>query len=310
MRASWGLKAYKESSAFFAPCLQPSAHGRCVEVLEAEDADMLQNLVHALREPLKDPVARSMQDELRGTASRQLPRAQNKQKFETLASLFGLEEERRPDFVAEVTPKTLDAKGVAEVIYRLGGRRCVPQHILNALTGSARQEIARAATEVCEAFARYTECRLPRQNAPNFSSARARGCDILAHREVGELCYFLLRDADRIMRETAPTYFELVQAIPCQLQTELSPEAAFDELDKLRGPNYAFVGQMWEKEGRVHASLNVWNDKLEIIPLPSFRLLQMAVVTHPKARLEREAFPVSLREVPRSAKWVFLINSH
>ena len=48
-------------------------------------------------------------------------RVQNKQKFEAFATLFGLEEERQPDFVAEATgsnPDALDLKAQAAMIYR------------------------------------------------------------------------------------------------------------------------------------------------------------------------------------------------
>ena len=182
----------------------------------------------------------------------------------------------------------------------------MPPHILNAFKSPAREEISRVAMKIVEeVFSHYSECRIPRINAPNFKGARAKGFDILSDRDEGQLCYFLLRDtqADSTMRDTIPKYLELVRALPCRLQTDLSPEAAFDELDRFRGPNYAFVNSMWEDGGHVHAILSVWCDKLEIIPLPHFRSQQMAVVTHPASRLHQPAFPISVRET------VFFANS-
>lgn len=259
-----------------------------------------------------DEMMRYFQQILVGEARNRLQDLQTMQRLRLLAILF-LGTEEQNDFVEKVkaTGKT-DERSLANLVYQLGGRRFVPDFLLDAvLADSSEAEFVREqAMQLCQFFGQLRECKIPSDfvTKSNFES-HAKGADVVAHRESYGAISFLLRDAQNIMLQllrTVPVGCEMVQQLPVFLRTNsLTALQAFGRLDNLR-PIGVHVKKIEVVDHWVEIQITTWHDKFPVLPLRDFQVRRMKLVKKSSSGLEKSehsAFPVSLCE------WTFYAPS-
>ena len=256
---------------------------------------------------------RYFQQILVGEARNRLQDLKTMQRLTLLARLFLGTEEEQNDFVEKVkaTGKT-DERSLVDFVYQLGGRRFVPEFLLDAvLADSSEAEFVREqAVQLCKFFGQLRECKIPSDlvNKKNFEH-HAKGADVVAYRESHGAIFFLLRDAQDIMLQllrTVPVGCEMVQQLPVFLRTNsLTALQAFGRLDNLR-PIGVQVKQIEVVDHWVEIQITTWHDKFPFLLLPDFQVRRMKLVKKSSSGLEKSehsAFPVSLCE------WTFYAPS-
>ena len=145
-------------------------------------------------------------------------------------------------------------------------------------------------------FSCVQECRVPTMLAGSLSK-RLRRDQVLAHRTKNEDTYFLLKDADAVFKQLLqddPLGCEITRQLPCKLRlrSDWSVDKGFSLLDRYRA-NQAFITHAEVRDGRFSATLSVWHQKLETLPLQDFECIRMQLVRGAQSASKDGAFPLS-----------------
>jgi len=254
---------------------------------------------------------RCFEQELFYAARQRLQNVRWRRCLELLGRIFlGEREEDQMNFVTRAMESDKSAKSVASLVYELGGRRYVPDFLLDiVLADSSDAEGVREKVQrICDFFGPLHECKIPKEVAQNFEY-HAKGADVVAFREVNGFYFFLLRDADNIMQQllrSVPVGCQMVQQLPVFLRTtSLNMNDTFPRLDNLRALG-VFIKQIEQVNDHVEVQITTWHEKFSILPLRDFQVRHMKLVKKSANAYERsqhDAFPVSLCE------WVFYARS-
>ena len=277
-------------------------------ILKSEENE-LQELV---KEGLdSEETLRHFELELVDTAKRRLQTLRAKRCLELLGKIFlgDRGEEDQMNFVGQAMEKT-SASCVAKLVYKFGGRRFVPDFLLDTvLADSPDAELLREkAKHLCQLLGELHECRIPTDVAANFEH-HAKNADVYAVRQVNGFYYFLLRDAESVMLQllrSVPVGCQMLRQLPVFLRTtSLDMDGAFRHLDQLRALG-VYIKEMEQVNDYVQVQITTWREKFECLPLRDFQVRHMKLVRKSGNAYEHgqhDAFPVSLCE------WVFYASS-
>lgn len=291
-------------------CLPEVADSIIALIHKAEENELRELTTQELD---SEETLRYFEQQLVDAAKQRLQNMQSKRHLELLGRIFlGEREEDQMNFAAQAQAMETDRsdKCLASLLYQLGGRRYVPDFMLDiVLADSPDAELLREKVQrLCQFFGQLHECKIPKDVAQNFEY-HAKGAEVVAHREVNGYYFFLLRDAENIMQQllrSVPTGCELVQQLPVFLRTtSLDIVGAFRRLDDFRALGLC-IKQIKHVNDYVEVQITTWHEKFSILPLRDFQVRHMKLVRKSANAYEHgknDAFPVSLRE------WVFYASS-